>query len=162
MKKAAFSLVEVIVYIAIASVMVSSLLLFSINLVQTRSNSEFDRELIENARFTLDLISREIRDAEDLNTGTFGSHPGSLTLDIDGGGTLTIDSATKTVNGTAIRYLQVDSTQITSDKVNITNFVLNNLTRSTEPDNIQIELTLESFDGLSSSSFQTSVSLREE
>lgn len=165
MKKPAFTLVELILYISIASSMVVILLLFSIQMLERRSESQVKRELLENARFALNLISQEIRDAEAVSSGSFGAHPGSLTLDADGAATWALDTDTKTVGSTTTRYLQVNTgsgpQQITSDLVNVSNLVITNLTRDSEPSNLQIELTLETLDGSESASYQTAVSLRE-
>jgi Tfp pilus assembly protein PilW len=157
----AFSLVELILYVGIASLIIGSMMLFIIQMIEVRGDAEFDREVNENARFALDYVTQQIHDAQGLNTGTFGAHPSSFTLDVDGSGTLVIDTDTKTVGSSTIRFLQSDGTQLTSDKVNVTNFVVHELTRDTEPENLQIELTLESLDGLTSSSFRTAISLRQ-
>lgn len=160
MMNKAFSLLEVILYVAITSVIVVSLTLFSLKMVEARGEGQMGREVLVNAGFFLSNIVYEIHDAATVNTGTFGSHPGSLTLNLDGGGTTTFDTATQTVGSRTIRYLQVDGVQVTSDYANITNFVFNDLTRNTERSNIQIEMTVESLDGTYSTDVQTSISLR--
>ena len=160
----AFTFVELIVYVAITTMLVVTMMLFVIRMLDVRKESEFDREVVENARFVLDLISREIHDAAGVSTGTFGSHPGSITLTADSG-TVVIDTNTKSVRDKTITYIQVNTgtgaVQVTSDNVNITNFVLMDLTRGSEPENIQVELSLESFDAAASGTFRTAISLRQ-
>lgn len=162
---AAFSLIELIIYVTITSMMVVTMLLFVIRILDVRKEAELDREVIENARFVLSLFVREMHDGVGVNAGDFGSHPGALTLDTDGSGTWVMDTDTKTLGTQTLRYVQVDSgsgpVQITSDLVNVTNFVFTDLTRDTEPENIQLDMTLESIDGLSTASFRTAVSLRQ-
>lgn len=161
-KNPAFSFVELLLYVAITSTIAVSLLLFSINIVSARGEAEKEREVLENARLVMEKITREVHDAEAVSTGTFGSHPGSLTLTLDGaGGSFVIDTSTKLVGSDTIRYLRWDGTQITSDKVNISNFVLNDMTRGTEVENIQVEFSMESLDGTYDLDLQTSISLRE-
>lgn len=161
MIKKAFTLLELIIYVAITSVIVVSLTLFSLKMVEARGDGKMDREVLENAEFILNDIVYELHDAVSVNTGGFGSHPGSLTLDLDLGGTKTFDTDTKVVGNQTIRYLQIDGVQATSDYVNVTNFVFSDLTRDVERSNIQLEMTVESLDGMHSLDVRTSVSLRE-
>lgn len=161
---AAFTMIELILYIAISSMMFVVMLLFVIEIIDAGADAKFQREVIANARFVLDLISRETHDAQGVSTGTFGSHPGSLTLTADSG-TVVINTDVKVVGSQTIRYVQVDhgsgAIQITSDNVNVTNFVFNNLTRNIEPENVQIEITIESLTAETSASLRTAISLRE-
>jgi type II secretory pathway pseudopilin PulG len=124
-KKPAFSLIELIIYVAITSTIVVAMLSFSISILQVRGDAEFSREVFENARYVGDALSRSIRDAEDITSVT-EAHPGEIVTDSDGALVLTINTATKTVGTQTIRYLRIQDPsgwdQITSDKVNVTNF----------------------------------------
>lgn len=160
-KAPALTLVEMILYVAITTVIATSMVLYGVRLVTIRADQEFERELNQEARFALDVITRNVHDAAGVSTGSFEVHPSSLTLVPDSGGTSVISTATKAVGDQTIRFVQLDGTQITSDRVDVTNFVINELTRDTEPENLQFEITLETLDGKDSLSLQTAVSLRE-
>lgn len=164
-KYAAFSLVELIIYTAIASVIAAYMVLISIDIVRARGERQSEREVLENARFAMNMIERQVRDATGLSSGSFGSHPGSVTFTKDGGGALIFSTNTKTLGTQTLRYLQMNNgsgnEQLTSDKVNITNFVINELTRATETENLQFEITFEYLDGSESLSLRTALSLRE-
>ncbi len=165
MKKSAFSLVELILYIGITSAIVVVMMLFVVDFVEIRGEAEVDREVLENTRFIMDNLTRYAHDAQSVSTGTFGSHPGSITFTADSG-TVVIDTATKSVGDQTIRFMQINTgagaVQVTSDLVDVTNFVLNDLTRSTEPENIQIEFTIQSLEAEQVRSFRTAISLREQ
>jgi type II secretory pathway pseudopilin PulG len=151
---AAFSLIELIIYIAISSIMVTSLMLFSIEILEVRGGSQMDREIMENARFAMDLITREVRDSEGVSVSSPGVHPSTVTLTLDGGAsTIDIDI----VDG----RLRRDGVNFTTSDVTVTNFTANELTRDAEPENIQVFLTVKSAYSADEVSLQTSISLRE-
>ena len=157
LRQSAFTLIEVILYVAIVSIMATTIMLFSIQIVQVRGEAQFDREVNENLRFAMDLITREIRDASAVTSVPSGSHPDLIGLD-----SVLLNTDTKTLtSGRLIRFIQFDGSQITSDKVDVTNFVLTDLQRDSEPENIQIMITVEALDGSASLSLQSSASLRE-
>lgn len=150
-----FSLVELIVYIAIASMVLVTVVNVAWSIMISNSNTQGKRDTYFNARQVMQQMQTKIREADDVITGssTFGSHPGALTLDYPAGNTdVVFDTYTKSVTiggqSTTIRKLQMkvglnDYVDLTTDKVNVTNFVLTNLTRGTEPPNIKIELTIQ-------------------
>lgn len=161
MKKPAFTLLELVLYIAIASSMVIALMGFSIRIFEQRQDMKVMREVVENSRFVMDFMVREIRDAEDIDSATYDTHPASITLDLDGASSLTIDTDTKTAHGQTIRFIQVDGEQITSDLVDVIHFELTDLTQADEPNNVQIELQIQSLNAEESVELRSSVSLRE-
>ena len=167
-----FSLIEVIIYVALVSIITVSLILFGVQLLEARSAASFDREVISNGRFTINRLTEEIRHATSLDTGTgsFGSHPSAFKLNNNGTGSVVFDTTTKIVNlggsGYTVRYLRMDENgtgpvQITSDFVNVTNFTVNDLTRGSESANLQIFLSLESLNLDSSLDIQTATSIRQ-
>jgi len=163
-RRPALSFIEVILYVAIVSMMAVVFIMFGVKMIELRSDTEENREVVENGHYVMDVITYQVRDAQSISLGTYGAHPGALTLTADTG-SITIDTATKTLYGQTVRYLQINdgsgAVPMTSDQVDVTNFVLTNLQRNTEPANVQVLLTLTSLDGTYSESFQTSISLRE-
>ena len=77
-----FSYVEMLVYLAIMSVLAVSLVMFILIVIEVRNKSYVVQEVQANARSALDVMSQKIRMADGLNTGssTFGSDPGVLSL----------------------------------------------------------------------------------
>ncbi|MDP4008574.1 MAG: prepilin-type N-terminal cleavage/methylation domain-containing protein [Candidatus Peregrinibacteria bacterium] len=179
MRNKGFTLIELIIYVAIASGVLVSVITFAWAVIGSGVKVDVSSELTQNGRFVLEKITQEIHAAEDVVIGssTFGVSPGVLTLDLSGPNTdVVFDTYAKdvTVGGQVISITKLrmqDGTDpavdITSDKVNLTNFVLTNLTRDTEPANINIEITLVHIttgeDPLRDRnlSFETAVSIRE-
>ncbi len=155
MNQKGFTFIELIVYIAIASMVLVSAVGIGWNLITNEANVIGKQEAYSNARTVMNHFKINIREADDVITGssTFNTHPGVLTLDYPGAGTdVVFDTYTKnvTVGGqaTTIRKLRIKegaaaAVDITSDQVDVTDFTLTNLTRGSESKNINIELTIE-------------------
>ena len=166
-----FTVIELILYIAIAATVLVTAVNIGWNLITTEANIIGKQEVYMNARTVMNHIQISIREAEDVTTGssTFDTHPGVLTLDYPGSGTdIIIDTYNKEVTAggqaTTIRKLRLkngpaDYLDITTDKVDVTNFVLTNLTRGSENHNINIELTLEKANPSGDPNFDASISL---
>lgn len=151
----AFTLLELTIYIALATLTLMMIITIGHNLIISNARSEAQRELSVNMRSLVQQISQSIKNATNVTVGssTFGSHPGVLTLDYPGSGTdVIINTYDKTVTMSsgatvAIKKLRIkegtlDYQDLTSDNVNVTNFVVRNLTRGSERKNINLEVTL--------------------
>ena len=160
------TLVEFLIYIAIFSGIAVSLVLYIINISQVRTKNDVVQEVQANARFSLNLISQKLRAADSVNTGssTFGTHPGVLSLDMDGTTTLIdLESSNQQIQITAGSGSAIP---ITTGNVKVTNLVFTDLTSTSSHENIRIQLTIE-YDNTEdvfyqhSQSWQTSVSIRQ-
>lgn len=78
-----FSLVELIVYTAILSIVVSALTITGISLLKAFNYMQASADVAETATVALERITREIRFAYNVDTGasTFLVSPGVLTLE---------------------------------------------------------------------------------
>lgn len=154
MNNKGFTLIELIVYVAIASGVLVSIITFAWAVMGSGVRVDVSSELTQNGRFILEKITQEIHAAENvvIDSSSFGVNPGVLTLDLAGPNTdVVFDTYSKnvivggqSVDITKLRMKDGDSPvlDITSDKVDVTNFVITNLTRDTEPANINVEVTL--------------------
>ena len=165
-----FTLIEIVIYIAIIGMIVTGFITFSISISNTRNKTFVVQEVHSNSRTALNLISQRIRSSTGVNStsSTFGVDPGVLSLsmaavsrdptviDLDqNDGTLRIGEATSS------------PVAITSDKVKVTNLVFTNVTPSGERENIRVEITVE-YNNISgdiiytySQSSQTTISVRQ-
>lgn len=167
-----FTLVELIVYIGIASLSLMMILITGQNLISSNIRAQAQRELSVNMRPLMNQFTQSVRNAEDIVTAssTFNAHPGAITLDYAGSGTdVIIDTYTKDVtlsNGqiVTIRKLRIKEgalayQDLTSDQVDVSNFVLRNLTKTTEKKNINIEVNLEQLNPLNDPNYNTTISV---
>ncbi len=63
-----FSLVELILYVALLAIVISSLVIFGVNVVLIRSKIRVEHEVITNARLVAKRIDYEIRNASGVNS----------------------------------------------------------------------------------------------
>lgn len=141
--KQGFTLVELMLYIAIIAGFLATTIFFAMRVVEGGQRGSAHMEIQQNVRVAMERMTREIRSAQDLNTisSTFDAHPGVLSLegpvgedpivfDVQNG----VLRLTKGVNGPY---------NLTSDDVEITNFVVENLSVSNRAKVIRISLDAE-------------------
>jgi type II secretory pathway pseudopilin PulG len=141
-----FTLIETLIYIAIVATAVSSFVLFSISVSNSRNKTYVVQEVQANVRVALNIMSQKIRAAQSVatTTSTYDTDPGFLILNM----------ASTTLNPTHIGLNQNDgilgikegnaaTTSITSDEVLVTNLVFTNLTGSSTQENTRIQMTIE-------------------
>jgi len=158
-----FTLIEVLLYIAIIGMIIQGFIIFVLSIASTNSKTYVVQEVQANTRIALDMISQKIRAADDVITPSEGNSTSTLILDMpDPSPNLTfsiIDGVLGIIEGVA------SSTPITSNEVNISILTFTNLAPVGEKDNIKIEITAiyrtgESKEFQYSQTLQTSVSLR--
>jgi type II secretory pathway pseudopilin PulG len=153
-RRRGFTLVEALIYIVLAALAFTFIIGIGQDLLLGSVKIQGEREVSFNARTAINLITQKIRGANDvvLGSSTFNSSPGVLTITYPGVSPSIIfdtynKTLTKSTGGTyVIRKLRMKegtaaAVDLTNDKINITNFVVRNLTKSTEAHNINVELT---------------------
>lgn len=179
-RAAGFTLVEVLVCLALVAVLLVAGTDLLWQMVSARLRSAATLEVQQNAGIALARIAVEIRGAHGLVQGSgqsvFGSHPGQLTLDYPGvENDVVVDTAPAvvTVAGqtVTIRKLRVSrgggpALALTSDRVDVADFVVWNLTRVNTPQTVRIALTIAAVNPghdpnrRATSTLETSVTLR--
>ena len=140
-----FTLIEVLIYIALFSFAVTSFVLFSLSVSYGRNKNYAVSEAQANARIVLEFVERNIRSAIllDIASSTFNADPGVLAL----------VTASTTLNPTIIdldsddgrmRITQGTSSPvfITSNKVKVTRLIFQNLTGSSTRAHIHFDATV--------------------
>ncbi|MEK7150814.1 MAG: prepilin-type N-terminal cleavage/methylation domain-containing protein [Patescibacteria group bacterium] len=138
-----FTLVELIIYIGILSVMVVGLVSFALSMTSARTKTYTNQNVQANARMTLDIIMQKIRTAQSVNIGVsvFGIDPGVLSLQM----------ADPLKNPTIINLSANDGRlqitegvgvpiYLTDNETEVSNLLFTNLTQSGEREHIKIDL----------------------
>ena len=138
-----FTLVEIIIYLAIVSSIALSLVAFMLSVTTVRAKVETTSEVQENARFAMDIIAQKIRSATAASVA-----PGELSLTMDNP---VVNPTVFDVDILTSRIRMREGspsptvTSITSDEVQISSLVFTNLTGIGDPrEHIRIELTVRS------------------
>ncbi len=153
--KRGFSLIELIIYIAISVIALTLAVNAGISLVKSEANAKAKQEVYFNARSVFGEIQLQMKNASDVIVGSsiFDTNPGVLTLDFQESSTTAVfDTYTKnvTVGGTEVQIRKLQLTEgssppidLTTDEVNLSNLTFRNYTRGNGKKSIKIELSLE-------------------
>jgi len=145
-KNKGFTLVELLVYISISSVIILAVFTFVISLMQTQSKITLERETWENAQRSMDRIVRELQKATsiDESSSIFGTNPGDLHFD-----TYSYESddiiPTRVYLSNNKIFLQTSAGDelMTSSEVEATNLTFNLFTSASGTISIQTIITVE-------------------
>lgn len=168
---------EMIVYVAIFSILFTVILNLFWRVQLSGARFQVSGEVKENASQVMQLVISSVRNGNsiDASGSVFDLHPGILVInDLE---PVTFDTYEKNVNVGGqmipIRKLRMaqggnPSIDITSDHVDVTNYVISNLTPPGHPNTVQINLELSSINPDNDPeydnrlSLKTSVTIREE
>ena len=164
-----FTLVELLIYIAILGLVIVGIIYFVISITNSRSKNYVVEEVHENARTAMDTIAQTIRSANGINTGQsiFESDPGELSLaTTDAQKNPTIINLDQDDGVLLIKEGAASEVAITSDNIKITRLVFYNITGNSSRENIYIELEVSYSDGDQivynyTTNLKTSASVRE-
>ncbi len=67
LNKKGFSLIEVLISVAIFSVIVGGILLFSVRTIEAHTKTQAMQNALENARFTIEKLNKKVRTSKDIN-----------------------------------------------------------------------------------------------
>jgi type II secretory pathway pseudopilin PulG len=140
-----FTLLETIIYIAIASIVVASFTTFALSISDSRNKSYVAQEVQANTRTALELIRQNIyaSDGVQIASSIFNTSPGYLVL------TMPISAQDPTIirldGGSGVIFVKAGSSAevpITSDTVFVDNLVFTNLSGVSTRDNIQVAISV--------------------
>lgn len=154
-----FSLVEMMVYLAVLVLIAGALITTFLSLDTTLVRNKTDRELTHAASVSMERLVRDIRSADRVDTVASTLGATSSVLVLDGGATttsfyLSSGKLVVSVNGTEIGPL-------TSDAVTVNSFTANRFVgTTTEMVRVSLSLSAESKAASSTRTFYTSAVLR--
>lgn len=159
-----FSIVEIIIYLAIFTTLSVLVINSFMTILSSFNTTNVNRRLLESGSFIMERMSREIRQAKniDMANSILGSSPGILQLNsTDPAGAVMI---IKFVRLNQLLYLYKDGNSIgnlTDNDTRITNLVFRRIV-TTEGEAVKIEMTLEYTSGriTKSENFYNTIVLR--
>jgi len=158
--KKGFTLVEMIIYILIISLILVAITYYAIDIIGAKTKAASYQEVQHNARFAMRRLVNEIRMADDLNASfsTFSTHPGELSLSNNDS---TKDPVFFDIKNERLRISQGISGPyyLTSDNVRVTNLVFEDLSVTDRTKNIKISITVEHVNPENRNDFEASVSM---
>ncbi|MBI2052873.1 MAG: prepilin-type N-terminal cleavage/methylation domain-containing protein [Candidatus Ryanbacteria bacterium] len=165
MPQRAFSLIEIIIYLAILGLVVVGFGTYVLSISSSRQKTDVVVKVQANARISLDTIAQKIRAARSINIGSsvFNTDPGVLSLAMsDASKNPTIINLDRDNGILQVQEGAGSPAAVTSKEVAITNLVFTNIATPGVRSNIRIQITVE-YPGSSgySQSLESNVSLRQ-
>lgn len=134
MSNQGFSLIELIIYISLVSVILLSITSFSFTLLNARSRNEVIAEVEQQGVLAMQKITQTVRNAEDINTPTPETSAAALSLD-----SAVFDLANDALRITRDRGVPVD---LTNHRVIVSDLSFDNLSRAGTPGLVRVRFTL--------------------
>jgi Tfp pilus assembly protein PilW len=139
-----YSIVEIIIYIAVFSVLVTVVMNSFIVLTSFYNQNRTHHDLLENGNSVMERLSREIRKANSVRTGTstFGTSPG--VLDLENFVDVTTSTYVKFGSNNGTLDLYINNTNIgnlLAPNIEVESLIFRKIT-TTNSTAIKIELTL--------------------
>lgn len=143
-KKKAFTLVELILYVALASMMVIVVAAYYGSILDVEQKSEAENTVDTEATFLMQSITQNIRNASAITLPTAGNSASSLTL------VMTNSAVNPTVidlNAGDVRITEgvvptATPVSLKSNRINVTSLTFTNLTRSGSSGIIRVAMTV--------------------
>lgn len=149
--KQGFTLIEIVIYFALVSLVLGSVTTFTWNLIQDQQKQSSLAEVNDNAEFVIDKVGYYTRRANKIHSNTeFGTEKGQLVLTFPSSSKLTIDTYQTQVNlektsvtTTKLRYQRSGKSayDLTSDLMKVKKFKLTDRSNSSS-DALQVNLKL--------------------
>jgi len=156
-----FTLLELILYIAIIAIVLTSMSQFAWNVIGVRTKSSTQQEASSTARLISERIKYEIRNADGLNVGTsvFNTNPGTLSLSNPSPDNPTVISVSS--GNVQIKYGAASAVSLNPTGTAITDLTFTNYTSGdSKTVHIGFILTVESVSTSARQEYQNSVTLR--
>lgn len=168
-KSSGFTLIELILYVALVSIFISGAILFAWDLILGNAKSAFEREVNQNLRFSAKRISYEIRQAAAINSlsstdlcvssAIAARNP---TRVYRSGGQLRLAWGGGSSDCTAM----TNDRPLTSNQVSVTDLEFTDLSASPDSQNIQFSLTVAATgdrqEWQTSGTYETTVEIRQD
>lgn len=159
MKNQSFTLIELLLYIAIISLVLVSITGFFWNVASGNIKEKSYQEVQQNGRFAMTKITQEIKKAVGINSPAPGSSANSLSLAMSDPN---LNPTIFDVSGGKLRITQGASVpiELTTDQVLVSNLQFTNLSYSNTPGTLRVEMTLENLSPSGKTEYQASLDLK--
>ncbi len=140
---AGFTLIELILYIAIASILIVFSSVFIQSLMVSKTKNQTMMEVEEQGVQTLDILTQVIRNAQNINSPSAGESAAELSLAVDDPSK---SPAVFDVSQNTLRLKEgnASAVSLTGNRVRVSGVEFRNLSRPGTPGIIRVQLTLSS------------------
>lgn len=135
-----FTLVEMIIYIAIMGIVISSFMAYSLSISGVRNKNYAAATVQANGRSALSIMTKKIHEAQAVLTPTASTSDPALSLDMPG----VSPNITFFVTDGVLHMVEagVATSTITDSRTHISQLLFTNLAASDDRANVRIEMTI--------------------
>jgi type II secretory pathway pseudopilin PulG len=145
MNKNGFSLIELILYVALLAVIISGVVTFGVDVVLIRSKNRVEQEVIANTRLAAKRINFEIRNASGINGVGAQSISLSNTDALKNPTVISLSSGRITIGyGSTGNCPTTAPCALTSNKVTVQSLIFDDVSSGTHPQGIRYEAVIKS------------------
>lgn len=136
-----FTLIELLLYLGLASAMMLVLVAFFSTMLSARVKNQAIAEVEEQGAQVLDIITQDVRNADNINSPAVGASAAVMSLDTVPAWS---DPTVFDLSSGAIRMKQGNgpATALTNARVTVSGLTFQNLSRSGTPGTIRVTFTL--------------------
>lgn len=140
-KSGGFTLIELILYVGIASILLLAISFFLAMLIQSRIKNQTIAEVEQQGLQVMQIITQTARNSEAITSPAPGASASLLTLDVIN---VANDPTVFNISSNAIRVTEGINSAIalTNSRVNVSNLTFQNLSRANTPGAIRIQFTI--------------------
>jgi Tfp pilus assembly protein PilW len=159
MRNKSFTLIELLIYIAIISLVLVSITGFFWNIVLGNIKENAYQEVQQNSRFALTKITQQIKKAIGINNPLPGTSASSLSLIMQDSN---LNPTIFDVSEGKLRIIQGASApiELTTDQIRVSNLQFTNLSYLNTPGTLRVEMTLENLNPSGKTEYQASLDLK--
>jgi len=139
--KKGFTLIELVLYVGVTSIMLLVIVVFLANLLQSRIKNQTIAEVEQQGIQVMQIITQTTRNAENITAPLIGTSASSLTLDVLAGAN---DPTVFDLFEGTVRIAEGNSSAVslTNSRVVVSNLIFQNLSRADTSGIIRIQFTL--------------------
>ena len=140
-KQAGYTLIELLMYVVIISVLLTSITYFFGITIDARAKNQSIAEVNDQGAAVMDTMTQTIRNASSITAPAAGASANSLTLVVPTG---SLSPTVFNLNSTTLQIKEgaASAVAMTSSDVQVTSLTFKNLTRSGTPGLVQVSFTL--------------------
>ncbi len=139
-KNAGYTLIELLVYVAILGMLLSSVTVFFVMVTEARVKNQSISEVNDQGAAAMEYIAQTIRNATSISSPAAGASGASLTLVVPTG---SLSPTIFSLSGTTLQVKEGAATAValTSSDLEVTSLTFTNLTRSGTSGIVQVSFT---------------------
>ncbi len=140
--KTGFTIIEILLYVGISSIVLSSIAVFTAGMLQARVKSQTMAEVEQQGLETMQMITQTVRNAHQINSPNVGNESSSLSIDVE-----SVDKSPTVFDSSAgkVRIKEGSGSYIalTNSRVSVSDLKFRNLSRGQTPGIIELSFHVE-------------------